>query len=310
MVDLSGTSGDQNELISTLKIVQLAGNTINSYPINESFVALTQPSVFDITKQTKVIIHGFRDSSQSAVPLELAQAYNDKQMFNVLMLDAEEMLGKRYISSVRNARLVGKRLANLLANLENFGANAEDFHLLGISLGAHVAGWAGKYFKQYKAKHLGRISGLDPAGPCFSHAYSEQRLDKTDANYVDVIHSNRLVQGVIEPLGHSDYYLNGGGPTQPGCFMPSCSHLRAAQVYTESVKTPKSFVGVRCKSWKHFQANACEKDFSVLGYGSSTTTRGLYYLRTGGSAPYGLGMDGTKATRTTNDYWFRTLNLT
>lgn len=298
-----------------MKIIQLDGNTVRSYPINEAFVAFTKPTVYDITKQTKIIIHGFRDSSHSQVPMDLAQAYNSKkvndtQMFNVLMVDAEEMIDKGYILSAHNARLVGKRLGNLLANLENFGVNAEDFHLLGISLGAHIAGWAGKYFRQYKGQSLGRITGLDPAGPCFSYAYSDQRLDKMDAAYVDIIHSNRLIQGVIEPLGHADFYINGGGPTQPGCVMPSCSHLRAAQVYTESVLTPKAFIGVRCPDWKHFETSTCKStEFAVLGYGSSTTTRGLYYLRTSASSPFGLGMNGTVFEGPIVDTVLRTLTM-
>lgn len=300
---------NQTELLKTLKIVVLDGNTVKSFPINEAFIALTQPAVYDITKQTKVVIHGFKDSSQSALPQELGNAYADKKMFNVLLLDAEAVLNEGYIKCVHYARLIGKRLANILANLEDFGANAEDFHLIGISLGAHIAGWAGKYFWQYKKRRLGRITGLDPAGPCFSYAKSNQRLDKTDANYVDVIHSNRLVQGVIEPLGHADFYLNGGGPTQPGCIMPTCCHLRAAEVYVQSIKTPKSFIGVRCKSWKHFMANACDKDdYAVLGYRSSTATRGQFYLRTTGSSPFGLGMQGTVQSKMNN--WLRTLNIT
>ncbi|KAM3958929.1 phospholipase A1 [Aphomia sociella] len=300
----------QANLIKTMKIIHLDGNTVRSFSIDTAFEALTQPKMFDITKQTKIILHGYKDSSQSAVPLDLANAYNEKKMFNVLLVDAEEMLNKWYILSVYNARLVGKRLANLLANLEHFGANADDFHLLGISLGAHIAGWTGKYFRLYKARSIGRITGLDPAGPCFSYAFSDQRLDKMDASYVDVIHSNRLIQGVIEPLGHADFYINGGGPNQPGCFMPTCSHLRAAQVYTESIRSPKSFVGVRCESYKTFLENTCVKsDYAVLGYGSSTANRGLYYLRTSGTSPYGLGMSGTKSIEPSVDNWLRTLNM-
>lgn len=299
---------DQTDLIKTIKIVHLKGENTKSYPIDSAYVSLIQPGVFDITKQTKIVIHGYKDNSQSAVPLDLARAYNEKAMFNVLLIDAEEMLNKWYILSVHNTRLVGKRLANLLANLENFGASAEDFHLLGISLGAHIAGWAGKYFRQYKKHNLGRITGLDPAGPCFSNAYSDQRLDKMDAKYVDVVHSNRLVQGVIEPLGHSDFYINGGGPTQPGCFMPSCSHLRAAEVYIDSIRNPKSFIGIRCDSWEHFQKNACVKDdYAIMGYGSSSATRGLYFLRTKSQYPFGLGMAGAKNAKPIVDPW---LNIT
>lgn len=285
----------QNGVLKTMKIIYLDDTGNQSFPIDKAFNALTQPGTFDITKETKIIIHGFRDSSQSSVSLDIAQGYYEKDMFNILLVDTEEMMNQRYILSVHNARLIGKRLANLLANLENFGASADDFHLLGISLGAHIAGWAGKYFHKYKSHSIGRITGLDPAGPCFSYAFHDQRLDKMDAKYVDVMHSNMLVQGVTEPLGHADFYINGGGPQQPGCIMPSCSHLRAAEVYAESIKVPKSFVAVRCQSWKHYEANACKsKDYAVMGYGSSTSTRGLYYLRTSDSPPFGLGMNGTQ----------------
>ncbi|XP_059057376.1 phospholipase A1 [Achroia grisella] len=300
----------QANLMKTMKIIHLDGNTVRSFTIDTAFEALTQPKIFDITKQTKIIIHGYKDNSQSVVPLQLAQAYNEKKMFNVLLVDAEEMLNKWYIFSVYNSRLVGKRLANLLANLEHFGANADDFHILGISLGAHIAGWTGKYFRLYKSRSIGRITGLDPAGPCFSYAFSDQRLDKMDARYVDVIHSNRLIQGVIESLGHADFYINGGGPNQPGCFMPTCSHLRAAQVYTESIRNPKSFVGIRCENYKHFLENRCgTNEYAVLGYGSSLENRGLYYLRTSSSSPYGLGMAGTESTEPSADSWLRTLNM-
>lgn len=285
----------QNSILKTMKIIYLDDNGNQSFPIDKAYHSLTQPGIFDITKQTKIIIHGYRDRSQSSVSLDIANGYKEKNMFNVLLVDAEEMMNQRYILSVYNARLIGKRLANLLGNLENYGASADDFHLLGISLGAHIAGWAGKYFHRYKSHSIGRITGLDPAGPCFSYAFHDQRLDKMDAKYVDVVHSNMLVQGVIEPLGHADFYINGGGPQQPGCIMPSCSHLRAAEVYAESIKVPKSFVGISCQSWQHYEANACKnKSYAVMGYGSSTSTRGLYYLRTSASPPFGLGMNGTK----------------
>lgn len=297
MVDFQYSTLQADDIVNTMKIVQIYGNTVKTYKIDEAFISLTKSSVFDITKQTKVIIHGYKDNSQSAVPFDLAQAHNEKEIFNVLMVDAEDIINKGYLLSVHYARLVGKRLANLLANLENYGLSSEDIHLLGISLGAHIAGWTGKYFRQYKGRSVGRITGLDPAGPCFSYAYSDERLDKSDAIYVDVIHSNRLMQGVLEPLGHADFYVNGGGPNQPGCFNSRCSHLRAAFVYIESVRNPKSFIGIRCENWNEFTVNECKcSDYAVLGYGSSVSTRGVYYLRTSYTSPYGLGMEGTQTT--------------
>jgi Lipase len=52
-------------------------------------------------------------------------------------------------------------------------------------LGAQVAGYAG----QGVAK-LGRITGLDPAGPLFQYTPPHVRLDPTDAQFVDAYHTN------------------------------------------------------------------------------------------------------------------------
>jgi hypothetical protein len=46
--------------------------------------------------------------------------------------------------------------------------------------------------------------GLDPASPMFERAVDSERLDKSDADFVDVIHSSRL--GLYERIGHVDFY--------------------------------------------------------------------------------------------------------
>ena len=65
------------------------------------------------------------------------------------------------------------------------------------------------------------IIGLDPAGPLFEGYDGKVRLDKSDANYVDIIHSNgeSLIVGGFgtwEAIGHVDFYPN-GGRAQRGC---------------------------------------------------------------------------------------------
>ena len=84
------------------------------------------------------------------------------------------------------------------------------------------------YFAADK-KCLGRISGLDPAELLFQGMPGFVRLDPTDANFVDVIHTVRLCMyilndgdkkdaesilmggyGMVQPVGHVDFYPNGG----------------------------------------------------------------------------------------------------
>ena len=64
------------------------------------------------------------------------------------------------------------------------------------------------------------MTGLDPALPLFSvnTARAESRLDSTDANFVDVYHTNGGWKGRLGALGHVDFYINSGA-NQPGCYF-------------------------------------------------------------------------------------------
>lgn len=80
------------------------------------------------------------------------------------------------------------------------------------------------YKKSEKSLFLNFPSGLDPAMPLFITASKENKLDQSDAQFVDVIHTNALLQGKIERCGHADFYMN-GGIVQPGCFQSMSSKI-------------------------------------------------------------------------------------
>lgn len=61
------------------------------------------------------------------------------------------------------------------------------------------------------------LIGLDPALPLFLDSPTEGRLDSSDAQFVDVIHSAGGYLGIYGPVGDIDFYPNGGIPIQPGC---------------------------------------------------------------------------------------------
>lgn len=61
------------------------------------------------------------------------------------------------------------------------------------------------------------VLGLDPALPLFITGNREHKLDKSDALFVDVIHTDGFGDGKIERSGHVDFYMN-GGVNQPGCW--------------------------------------------------------------------------------------------
>ena len=85
--------------------------------------------------------------------------------------------------------------------------NTINIHCIGHSIGAHVCGLLGKIINAELKVKLTRITGLDPAGPCFKNVAKYYRLDKTDADYVDVIHTSSVL-GIYLPIGHSNYYVD------------------------------------------------------------------------------------------------------
>ena len=83
--------------------------------------------------------------------------------------------------------MVGAYVAKFVLFLrDNFQVGPEHVHVIGHSLGAHAAGYAGAAIKEAGGV-LGRITGLDPAGPYFTNMPEVVRLDPSDAAYVDTV---------------------------------------------------------------------------------------------------------------------------
>jgi len=97
-------------------------------------------------------------------------------------------------------------------------------------LGAHIAGLTGKTVTRGRVR---TIIGLDPTGSGFSLNAPQNRLADTDADYVEVIHTNGcnwFGNGFGDAIGHADFFPN-GGCDQPGCLFSGCSHNRAVALY-------------------------------------------------------------------------------
>jgi hypothetical protein len=129
---------------------------------------------------------------------------------------------------------------------------------------------------------------LDPAGPLFGGTAPSERLDREDADYVDVIHTDGLY-GISDAIGHKDFFPN-GGKSQVGCNpvgnfidflggirigkralrieqrsgykrnigMPkfdavqlvACNHFRVIEFYVESISsTSCKFIGCKCDKY-------------------------------------------------------------
>ena len=84
---------------------------------------------------------------------------------NVVLVDwSEGAKGPNYLQAAGNTRLVGAQTAELIRFMISSSPGSVDsidrFYIVGFSLGAQAAGYAGSYLKDQGMK-LGRITGKD-----------------------------------------------------------------------------------------------------------------------------------------------------
>ncbi|KAH1168083.1 hypothetical protein KIL84_003566, partial [Mauremys mutica] len=236
-------------------------------------------SNFDSSKITRFIIHGFLGQGDETWQSEMCRRMFGVEDVNCISVDWSGGSKCEYTQASNNIRVVGAEVAYFINVLtEQYGYSPSKVHFIAHSLGAHAAGETGR-----RRPGLGRITGLDPAQPYFQDTPIEVRLDKTDAAFVDIIHTDSaptipdLGFGMSQAIGHLDFYPN-GGIQMPGCTkntvsqnvdidemgkgmidLVGCNHLRSFMYYSDSIISPDGFLGYTCASYDTFQTMSQEE---------------------------------------------------
>ncbi|XP_042907271.1 pancreatic lipase-related protein 2-like [Parasteatoda tepidariorum] len=223
--------------------------------------------------------------------------------YNVILVDWSREASGTPPQATANTRLVGAYTAKLLLFImEHTGLKPEDIHLIGHSLGGHLISYVGE-----RINNLGRITGLDIAGPYYDNAPKEVRLDRSDAIFVDIIQTNRgrsFFEGASldEMVGHAVFSPNGGN-RQPGChYTPTtrprgcfaqtvgklCSHRKSIEYFQSSINTCR-YTSYACIAYQAFREDACNHTpfTNRMGFHAVKPPYQLnYFLDTTGKAPY------------------------
>lgn len=174
-------------------------------------------TLFNPDHWTIFVIHGWQSSEGKTAIAKIRENYLKKRQVNVITVDWQHIAANLfYLECVRRTRDIGQTVAKMIDFLvENQNGSTSKMHIVGHSLGAHIAGYAASYVIRGR---VARVTGLDPAGPAFLLNGPEARLDPTDAEFVDVIHTAVGTAGHFGLLGHVDFFPN-GGIEQPGCGL-------------------------------------------------------------------------------------------
>ncbi|KTG44187.1 hypothetical protein cypCar_00004081 [Cyprinus carpio] len=227
----------------------------------------TQEPLFNVARPTTFVIHGYRPTGAPPIWINhIVHLLAAQKDMNILVVDWNRGAANlNYFTAVANTRGTAVNITGFIESMEKEGASLDSIHLIGVSLGAHVAGFIGAMLEG----RVGRITGLDPAGPMFASAPPEERLDPTDAQFVDVLHTDMNSFGLRGTHGHIDFYAN-GGLDQPGCpktifsgqsgkgksyFV--CDHQRSVFLYLCALNHTCKLTAYPCSSYSDFLSGQC-----------------------------------------------------
>ncbi|XP_037928032.1 pancreatic lipase-related protein 3 isoform X3 [Teleopsis dalmanni] len=284
------------------------------YSLND-YSSLLENSNFDKSKNTVLYLHGYlEDPSVESIHV-IVDAYMQRDDINLIILDWSELADGNYMfDAVGNAKQLGPIMADVLLKMFESGLEINTFHIVGHSLGGQMAGIIGReiYRLTNKTKQIKRITALDPAFPLFYMGKLASHLNRKDAEFVDVIHTDAWLYGAPVSTGTADFWPNSGKTLQPGCpkrnykmltdnvlsISDLSSHRRSWWFWAESVtgKFTDNFEAVKAKNWNDFKNGkvlSSSHNIVVMGHDCPTNICGDYFLQTNGITPFARGKAGT-----------------
>lgn len=137
----------------------------------------------NISLPVAFIIHGWFDSAHRTWVKSIVAGFLENTKTNVVAVDWNRLALQEYTLAADSTKDVGKQVGAFIQRLNQLGIPLRDITIVGHSMGAHIAGFAGAHLEG----KVGRIFGLDPAGPMFTKLTvksEEERLDPSDAEFV------------------------------------------------------------------------------------------------------------------------------
>ncbi|CAK1544580.1 unnamed protein product [Leptosia nina] len=263
-------------------------NPTRSQPLLPSIASISM-SLFSNARKTIIAIHSYEDNVEGNFAAFVVPAHLAAENVNVLAVDWRHgSFG--YSAGVANVPQLGDLIAKFADLLsDNFGYSANMIRIVGVGLGAHAAGVGARKIKG----NVPHIVALDP--PLLGWSLNPNKLSKNDADLVEVLHTTATNYGYGDPLGHVDFYAN-GGRAQPMCGDNTpCSHAYAYVFYAESINADTEggakFIGTKCASYEETVEQKCtgSRDATFGGIAVKSGVSGIYSFATNVRQPFAQG---------------------
>lgn len=235
---------------------------------------------FNPKNPTRFIIHDWNEFETSSRYDKVRNHYNSLGNHNIIFVNW--VVGndtKKDLSE--HIELIGTNVATMVANLNKTAHMlTDDAVLIGLGMGAHIAGQAGKSLYNQNVTKVHEIIALDPSREFQELNTPEYNLNKMDARGVIVYHTNVNVTGIYQRIGTVDIYVN-DQKEQPGCEKDvKCSHEIALDYFLDALR----FKFQRCREIPVSVDTKCHQSQIYVTVRNDTDynirMRGAYYLNT------------------------------
>jgi pimeloyl-ACP methyl ester carboxylesterase len=186
-------------------ITSIFGTTFWSIP---SLPTSTQ--YYDPSKSTLIYVHGLFEGLDKDGPPAMITAYLQKKNLHNVVLYDHSSCGEKF-STFSTHQLSMLRQSAALAQMNLDFAKV---HIIGYGFGTFIAANVGRKLDG----NLKRITGLEPASALDNilGPLGFDQLESSNAQFVDVIHTDSGFLGEKNTIGHVDFWVNGGW-SQNGC---------------------------------------------------------------------------------------------
>lgn len=274
---------------SKLSVKLYTANGFLNYTFVEAIDKLTNNSNFNIKARTMIYMHGFTGSPDSNNIKYIGQWITNKG-WNLLSVDSTNYLDIiDYIKVAGLSTFIANIVGDFIYDLYQNGMPISNIYLVGHSLGAQMLGMASRRFRNKANVTIPRITGLDPASPCFP--FPDKALNLNDADYVDITHTS-ILSYRDNTTAHAEFFVNNRKGKQPGCIVGdvACAHSRAISLFAESTKNYYGFIAKKCKNIDKYDCHIW--DLSLMGFASKPKTRGVFFIKTNMQAPFAKSITG------------------
>lgn len=211
--------------------------------------------------------------SGNLVVIELGKAINNIQ--ELMSLDVEK---------------TGEEIGNVLVELvDKADVPQEIIHVIATNIAAHVAGAAGRQFRQETGHQLRRITGLDPSKVFAQTEKTLRGLARGDADFVDAIHTSAYGLGTPTRCGDVDFYPNGPSAGVPGADNIVEASMRAIRYFAESAVpgNERNFPAVSATSLEQYKEQDGNGKRVYMGVATDYDVEGDFVLQVNAKSPFG-----------------------